>query len=172
MRFIALFVLLAVTVNCYEMEVENDKITLDEFILLLKGMFEGMDIEHDMEEIIKCITHVPDAAHVLIAALEKLIHLDIKNLKEVVELIIQMVGAIKEIINVILPCVSTIDEWKKILEKLSKLDINKILNRLVEKIFDIVAEIKNIKNAILKKDYESLGKSLGYIVYIIFLEEK
>ena len=173
MRIIfAFFILLVATIQCHEnIESENDEMTLDEFMFLIKGMFEGMNVEHSMEEIVKCVTKVPEAVHVLLAALEKITHLDIKNLKEIVELIIQLVGAVREIINTILPCVSTAEEWKKILEKLSKLDINIILNRLIEKIFDIVGQIGKIKDALKKKDYEKLGMCLGVILRLIFLEE-
>ena len=170
MRIIfALFVLLVASAQCFE--TENDEMTIDQFLQMLKGMFEGMQVEHNMEEIIKCVTKVPEAVHVLMAAIEKITHLDIKNLKEIVELIIQLVGAVKEIINTILPCVSTAEEWKKILEKLAKLDINLILNRLIERIFDIVGQIGKIKEALKKNDYQKLGQGLGGILRIIFLDE-
>ena len=166
---IALFICLIASAQCFE--TENDEMTIDEFLLMVKGLFEGMNVEHSMEEIVKCVTRIPDAVHVLLAALEKITHLDIKNLKELVELIIQLVGAVKEIINVILPCASTAEEWKKVLEKLGKIDINIILNRLIDRIFDIVGQIGNIKKALAKKDYEMLGKALGTILRIIFLDE-
>ena len=169
---IILCIILFSTSICFKpAEHQNDEMTLDEFILLIRGLFEGMNIKSEMEEIVKCVNKVPEIANVIMDVIDKLLKLDFKNIKEIVELIIRLMGAVRDVVFIILPCASSTEEWNRIIEKLSKLDIIKIIDKTIEHCFDIMAEVLNIKKAIPKNDFKTIGKSLGRILYFIFLDE-
>ena len=164
------FLLLVASIRCTQTEVAE--IELDEYISLVKGILEGMNVKHDMEKIVKCMDHVPDIVHLIMAAIEKIKHIDFKHIdiKLIVELIVQIVGAVREIIESILPCADTSEEFKKLIEKFSNLDFNKIIQNVMGSIFLIIADLGKIQEAIAKKEFENLGKAIGDILYMIFLK--
>ena len=166
--FLLALVVLAVTAQC-NLRVTSDEIDLDDYIKFVKGLLEGMDVKHDMEKILKCIDNVPEAFHMIIALIEKIKHIDIRNIKEVVEIIVQIVGAVREVIDDILPCVNSIDEIKKIIEKLSHIDFNKIIANFIANLYQITMDVMAAKTALENQDYELFGKKLGHVLYMLFL---
>ena len=162
--------LLVASIECTQVEVGD--ITLDDYIKMVKGMLEGMNVKHDMDKIVKCMDHVPDIVHLIMAAIEKIKHIDFKHIdiKLLVELIVQIVGAVREIIQSILPCADTSEEFKKLIEKFSNLDFNKIIQNVMGNIFLIIADLGKIQEAVNKAQYEDLGKAMGDILFLVFLK--
>jgi len=147
-----------------------DEITVDEYALIVKGLLEGLDVKHEMEKIIKCIDSVPPAVNVIIEIIQKFKNLDIHSIKELVELIVQMVGAVREIIEDVLPCANSVEEFKKLLEKFSNIDFSKVLENLTKNIFEIIGLIGKAKTALESKEYENFGKAIGGVLFDIFLK--
>jgi len=163
------FLLVVGSIRCTQTEGD---ITLDDYIKLVKGVLEGMNVKHDMEKIIKCMDHVPDVVHLIMAAIEKIKSIDFKHIdiRLLVEIIVQIVGAVREIIQSILPCADSSEEFKKLIEKFSNLDFNKIIQNVMGSIFQIIADLGKIQEAIAKNQYEDIGKAIGDILYLAFLK--
>ena len=147
------------------------EITVDDYILIVKGLLEGLNVKADMNKIIQCIDHVPAAVHVLIDAINRIKDMNIHNIKEMVEAIIQIIGALREIVDDILPCAESSEEIKKLIEKFTHIDFNKIFENLMMKLIKIVPEIMDAKKAIDDKRWEDFGKKVGKAIYILLLED-
>ena len=162
--------LLVASIECSQLEVRE--ITVEDYIKMVKGMLEGMNVKHDMDKIVKCMDHVPEVVHLIIAAIEKIKNIDIKHLdiRLIVELIVQIVGAVREIIQSILPCAETSEEFKKLIEKFSHLDFNKIIQNVMGNIFLIIADLGKLQEALQKAQYEDLGKAIGDVLFLVFLK--
>ena len=149
----------------------RDGITVEDYILMVKGLLEGLNIKQDMNKIIQCIDHVPAAVHVLIEAIKKIKNLDIHNILQIVEAIIQTIGALREIVDDILPCAESSEELKKLIDKFTHIDFDKIFQQLLMKLIKIVPEIMDAKKAIDEKRWEDFGKKVGKSIYILLLED-
>jgi hypothetical protein len=162
--------LLVASIECTQVEV--GEITMDDYIKMVKGLLEGMNVKHDMDKIVKCMDHVPDIVHLVMATIEKIKHIDFKNIeiKLIVELIVQIVGAVREIIQSILPCADSSEEFKKLIEKFSSLTFDQIMKNVMGNIFLIIADLGKIQEAVNKAQYEDLGKAIGDILFLIFLK--
>ena len=146
-------------------------IEIDDYIKMVKGILEGLSVKEEMKKIIDCIDHVPAAVHVLIEAIQKIKDLNIHNIKELVEAIIQVIGAVREIVDDILPCAESSEEIKKLIDKFTHIDFDKIFANLMMKLVKMVPEIMEAKKAIDDKRWEDFGKRVGKCIYILLLED-
>jgi hypothetical protein len=170
MKVILFFAFLVAIVSANELRVAQN-VTVDDYILMVKGLLEGLNVKEDMNKIIKCIDQVPTAVHVLIDAIKKIKEIKIHNIKEVVEAIIQIIGALREIVDDILPCAESSEEFKKLIEKFSNIDFNKIFQNLMMKLIKMVPEIMDAKKCLDELKWELFGKHVGKAIYILLLED-
>jgi flagellin-specific chaperone FliS len=170
MKVILFFAFLVAIVSANELRAVQN-VTVDDYILMVKGLLEGLNVKEDMNKIIKCIDQVPAAVHVLIEAIKKMKDMHIKNIKEIVEAIIQIIGALREIVDDILPCAESSEEIKKLIEKFSNIDFNKLIANLMMKLIKMVPEIMDAKKCIDEMKWEPFGKHVGKAIYILLFED-
>jgi len=147
-------------------------LTLEEYIQLVRGLLKGMNVNHDVEEILKCINKVPDIIQQINEALETLKHLDIKHIKELVDAVMKIIDAVKKIMDSIKDCAGSVQDIKVIIEKLSHLNLQKIMDRITSDFLRIIVDIMNAKNAWENKEYERFGDAVGSVIYRILLDPK
>jgi len=142
---------------------------LEDYIKLIKGLLKGLNVDHDVDKILKCVDKVPDVMDEIAKAIEIIKNLDINNINEIVISAIRIFMSVKKAFEDISICADTVSDIKVIIEKLSNLDIEKIVERVSKDMFRFVFEILAAENAWEQKDYESFGDHIGAIIYCIFL---
>lgn len=145
-------------------------LTLEEFIKLLKGLLTGLNVQNDVEKILKCVEKVPDAVEKILLAIQQLKKIEITNILEVVEAIKSLINAVKEVLKELGVCAESVKEIKELIEKLSKIDLTKIIGQITKHVFEIIAAVMDAKKAWEKEDFETFGLKVGEILFMILIK--
>ena len=145
---------------------------LQEYIKIVKGLLTGLNISHDIDNVLKCINTVPDVVAQLAQIIETLKNIDIYHIKELVEAMMKIFNDIKDMLEQLAVCAETVPELKEIVEKLSKLTLEKIVEKVNKDTFSIMLNLMSAKAAWEIKQYERFGKYMGNIIYKILLDFK
>lgn len=157
--FILLFVLLC---HGYHPTGRN---TIDA-LEFLKGFLEGLNEKGDIHKLIKCLKNIDIIAEKIAHALELIMTGDIQEMLEGIRLLIEDV---QEYINTIRPCAEGFDQIKKLLQHLQKVDMRKLLNKIMQNIDSYVRIITQFIEAFRKQEFKLAGKYLGQFLHKLFL---
>ncbi len=152
--------------------VSNEGMTLDEYVKLVKGLLKGLNVNNDVEKVLKCVEKVPDVVAIIEMALETIKKFDIKNIGEIVQAFVKIFDAVKKLLSDLSVCAETVTELKAIIEKLSNLDVKKILTYVMGNFMQLIADVVGAKSAWEAKDFEAFGTHIGNIVYRVLLAPK
>ncbi len=177
MRVLSILVIcavLAATARCeihVESGVSDVNITVEDYVNIVKGLLEGLCVKQDIKKVIECIDHVPAAVNVIINIMQKLKKIDFTKIREIVNMIIQVIGALKDVVEDIAPCMNGIEEFQKLIEKMSNISFTKILTNLAANVIYIIADVMSANKALTDGKYEDFGKSLGHMLYLILFND-
>ena len=150
----------------------DQPLSLEEFIALVRGLLKSMNVHGDVDKILKCITKVPDVVKAIVAVVNALKDFDIRKLNEFVQLLMKLIEDVKKIFVDLDACVQSVDDLKKIIEKLSHLDLDTIISRIGANFAQIFLSLVSAKEAWEKREFESFGGALGTIITRILLDPK
>jgi hypothetical protein len=145
-------------------------LTLEEYIKLLKGLLTGLNVNADLEKVLKCVDKVPDAVERIVLVIQLLKKIDITNIEEVIDAIKNLITAVKEVLKELGVCAESVAEIKELIEKLSKIDLTKIIKQITKHVFEIIAAIMDAKKAWELEDYEKFGLKVGEVLYMILIK--
>jgi len=143
--------------------------SLQDYIKLVQGLLKGMNVKNDVEKIIKCIANVPDIVNQIGTVIEMLKNIDLEHIKEIVDAIMKIFAIVKDVMVDLSTCAETVSELKVIVEKLSKLNLEKIMERVTQQMFRIVYDVMGTKDAWERKLYDKAGEYLGDVIYRLLL---
>lgn len=144
----------------------------NDYLKIVKGFLIGLNINKDLDNVLKCIEEVPESFNALIALMKKIKDWDFKDIEDVIDTLHQAFEKIKELLKSFEHCAESIPEFKALLEKLLDLDITKVLERLKENIFEIVESFIEANEAFENKEFEKFGTILGTVVFKLLLDPK
>lgn len=145
-------------------------LNLEDYIKLLKGLLKGMNVNKDVEKIIKCADKVPDALLEILAAIEEIKRFDINHINEFILSVLKLITSIKNILKELGVCGESIEEIKAIIEKLSNIDIGIVIEKITQNFFGIIINIKEAIDAWTDAEYETFGLKIGEVIFIILLK--
>lgn len=146
-----------------------DFISLEDYVKLVKGLLKGLNVNKDVEKILKCVEKVPDAIEEIVKIISSIKQFDIAHIKEIVEAFIKLFGAVKSALTELSVCAESVTEIKEIIAKLSKLDGQKILQHIMGNMMSIIQTVMAAKSAWEEKDFETFGNKVGSIIYLVLL---
>jgi hypothetical protein len=150
----------------------DSPLSLDEFISLARGLLHSLNVHGDVEQILKCITKVPEIVKAISAVIEVLKKFDIQKLNELVQVLIKLFDDVKKIIADLAACAQSVEDLKTIVEKLSNLDFITIVTRISSNFALILSFLMTIQQTWEKRAFEKFGEALGNIIYRILLDPK
>ena len=145
-------------------------LTLEEYISLLKGLLAGLNVQIDIEKILKCVDKVPESVDKILLALQELKRIDIAHIMDVVEAVKHLISAVKEVLKELGVCAESVIEIKVIIEKFSNIDLTKIMGRITKYFLEIIAAVMEAKNAWDMEEFEKFGQKVGEVLFILLLK--
>lgn len=158
MKYFVIFCLIAATLA--EPMPENGMLDF------LEGFFAGIHETGKIEDIKECIKEAEHIFEDIKKAIELIKTLKIQNVIEGVTLLIK---AIKELGEMLKPCIDKLVQLKKLIEKLKHLDIKKIAMKIITHPGQVIAFVHSAINCFAKKDFKCAGKAIGDLLYLLVL---
>ena len=149
----------------------TDEMNVIDIELLAQGFVEGINQGHNIDNVEKCTKDIPIIVEGVKAALEQLKNIDWKDLEKVVETILAVTDAFRKIVESLKPCSKVPAEIGVFIKKLSEIDVNKLLNKILGNIMQLIHDITQAINKITVNDFEGCGKDLGDMIYKLVLVE-
>lgn len=144
-----------------------------DFIVLIEGFFEGAIGGKLIEDFTKCLESLDTVYHLVLSAIEKFRHIDIKNIRKLIEGLVELFRAMEKVLNATIPCSSTPELFQKMIHKIANTTITVILERFTKNSPTIIVTIVGMSSQILNKEWRALGRSIGSIMKIlIFVDIK
>jgi tetratricopeptide (TPR) repeat protein len=156
-----LFFVLAFTA-CFA-EVDEDSPVIDFFTGFLKGIGEGKGIE----DLKKCLKEAEAIFQKIKEAIELI---KTKNPIKVLEGVKKLIDALKQLTEMIKPCMEGYEQIKKLIEKLKKIDPKKIVAKILANIATVIKLITEAASCYAAKKYECFGENLGKLIKLLILD--
>ena len=145
-------------------------LTLEEYLKLLTGLLKGLNVQKEVEKILKCVENVPEAVERIQLAILEMKKIDIMHISTVVEAFKGLINAVKDALKELGVCTQTVPEIKELIQKLSDVDVNKIMTQITKHIWEIIGEVFEAKKAWEKLDYEQFGLRVGNVLYLVLIK--
>eukprot|EP00829_Urostomides_striatus_P017403 TRINITY_DN5_c0_g1_i6.p1 TRINITY_DN5_c0_g1~~TRINITY_DN5_c0_g1_i6.p1 ORF type:complete len:649 (-),score=257.56 TRINITY_DN5_c0_g1_i6:28-1974(-) len=136
------------------------------FVDFVKGFLEGIKETTDPEKLLKCAHTGEELIKKIVEAL-KLIKTMIPT--KVLEGVKLLIAALTELFHMLKPCTEGYEQLKKLITALSHVSIPKVVAKILAHPGEFVKHITDIIEAIVKKDHLKAGKSLGELLFQLFL---
>jgi len=140
----------------------------DDPLEFLKGFLEGLNEKGNVNKLVKCLKDIDSTAKRITYALELIITKDPQEMREGIKLLVE---AVLEYVNTIKPCAEEFDQIKKLLQKLQKVDIGRILTKILQSFDQYTRIINQCIGAFRKKEFKLAGKYLGQLLNKLFLAD-
>ena len=147
-------------------------ISFNDYLKIIKGFFTGMNIKHEVDEILKCIEKIPNAFTVLIRIINELKNINLNDIKVLIETIMKIYSQVKEILVSLTPCAETAPEFKSILDKLLSLGFGQVIKIVTKNFLMIYNTFLDAEKLFVEGKYEEFGKVIGNLIYQLFLTPK
>lgn len=132
----------------------------------LEGFLDGLNERGDINQLIKCLRDIDIIAEKIAHALELIMFGDVQ---EKLEGLKRLIEGVQEYINTLKPCSQGFDQLKKLFNNLQKIDLMKILRKIMQNL-DMYGElITRFVEAFRKQEYKLAGKYLGQFLLKLFL---
>eukprot|EP00826_Nyctotherus_ovalis_P034433 TRINITY_DN2873_c0_g1_i5.p1 TRINITY_DN2873_c0_g1~~TRINITY_DN2873_c0_g1_i5.p1 ORF type:complete len:340 (-),score=121.94 TRINITY_DN2873_c0_g1_i5:107-1126(-) len=153
-------------------EVSYPKMELDDVLDLIDGFFSGLNTNGDFNNLAKCAKQLPiivDAVKDLIAKFKDLNKLD---LQEFVKAALAVINAARSLVNVVLPCKGTYEDFKMLIKMVQETDFKKRFELLWEAEFhNLLHYLSKGMQELKEGQFYDGGESLGKLVYILLLKK-
>jgi len=133
------------------------------------GLLEGLRIGVDVNNLVNCVNNITPLINNVKDAISKLEHIDFKHMDTIIEGLQELVASVVQILNDLKPCIASPQDIEKLIEAFSIIGWAKIPARVLTHISEIVSDVSEIKNGFGGNDYETAGKGVGDLLYVIFL---
>ncbi len=144
---------------------------LNHVIDVVKGIFTELNQKGDVTHICDCMEQVP----VLVQKVEDFItglkNINWKDMEEVFNMFISFFDAMKEVFVSLKPCVKIPADFGVLFEKIAKIDLDKLLQRIMLHSFEIFALITDALKDLNEQNYYKFGSGIGKIMYMFLLAE-
>ena len=172
----ALFILLAIVgAVCasqnLRVELASDAPAVNPLFDFVQGFLEGINVKGDINKIMECVKGGEGIIEKVIQALNFLIHVDIKHMEDIIKGIMMLVEAVQEIYKIIAPCANTVEEIKKLIERIISLNIMKIVWRLIANAGQFIHDIQDAVNSFAQKDFHKAGVDVGDILFRLIIAD-
>ena len=138
----------------------------DNMIEFLKGFLEGINESGDINNLIKCLKTGDDFLRKVKEAVELIKKMDPINVLKGVQ---ELLGAVKELIEALKPCMDGFEELKKLMNALTHFDIRKIVQKIIGHASEFLMDITGAIECFSKGNYRCAGKFVGDILRRLFL---
>jgi uncharacterized protein YjgD (DUF1641 family) len=135
----------------------------------LKGFLEGINETGDFEKLLACIKGGEEIIKKIIEAIKLIKTLNPIKVMEGVKMLIE---AVKQLLDLLKPCMEGFDQLKKLLEAITHASIPAIVKRILAHPAEFIQYITQAIEGFAKKDYHAAGKAVGNLLRIMFLTAK
>ncbi len=140
--------------------------TEDKLIALVRGLLEGINEHGDINKLMACLKGGEDIFDKIKQALEYFKKKDINNVTKGLEILFD---AMRELLNMLRPCMDGFDQLKRLLDALMHPDIKKIVMRIITHPGEFFVDAAKALVCFLSADFHCVGKSIGDMLRFIFL---
>ena len=174
-----IFAILLTLSFCYEEEVQTTpevKMDFDDLLDVLRGIFESWEVnKEEVEKLLLCVSDMKDIEHEIEIIMEELKKIDIFDILKLVEIIGKLFAAFQRIFKFIQPCLDSVEEIKKLVEKVFRYDLFEFVKRLFMHLKNdgkiLYEHVKSMLKYFKEGDYNKFGYHFGEILEILFLKD-
>ncbi len=150
--------------------VEMEIVTEDQAAALdfLKAFLEAINEKGDVNELLKCVSNLETIFKKIMEALP---YFKTKNPLQIIRGLTILFEAVTSLLKAIEPCAGSFTQLKKLMEQLKNLNLQKIMGRILMNFAVYFADIQNCIKGFKEKDYALAGKSLGDLLFRLFLAD-
>ena len=156
-------------VNPDFLDVSDVQLQDNTFVEFLKGFLEGINEKGDINKLVQCIKGGEDIIKKIMAALDILKKINLENL---IKGITMLLDAMKQLMDMMKPCMEGFEQLKKLVNAIAHVDIKKIALRILTHPTEFLAAVMKGIECFGKKDYHCLGKAVGDLMRIMFLSRR
>jgi predicted transcriptional regulator len=150
-------------------------IEFDDFVQMVKGFLSGINQGHAFDDVEKCIMAAPHVWGLVKEAIEEIKLIDwnnvMKDLNKLVEAMMKLIDAFKQILEAVKPCSKVPDEIESIIKKIINMDAQKLLEKILHNVFQIINDLTEAIKNFTEKKYFEFGSDFGDLLYRLILKE-
>ena len=139
----------------------RDTISWNDFDLFIEGFMEGMNMYENFTNIRQCAQGVPKIVNETIEVISCI------RSGEIVKLAGYITRLFMDLMQYGRPCANAVSDLGKILRKLWEVGIQKIVDRFMANIFEMVAGLANSVLHLVKGKFKAAGVDLGGLAFIL-----
>jgi len=170
-RMKGLLVLLAIVAVC----VADTRISFApqgdgvDFVAFIKGFLEGINEKGDINKLLQCIKGGEEIVQKIITAINYLKNMNFENIIKGLTLLFE---AIKQLLEMLKPCMEGFDQLKKLLNAIAHVDIKKIALKILTHPTEFLKDITKAIECFGKGDLFCAGKCIGDLLRMMFLSAR
>jgi len=149
--------------------------SFDDFVQMVKGFLTGINQAHNFDDIEKCLVAFPEVWVLVKQAVDdiKKIKWDevLKDLTKLIEPLLKLIEAFKEVLHSIKPCSKVPEEINAIIKKISEIDAEKLLEKILHNVFQIINDLTEAIKNLTEGKFFQFGNDIGDILYRLILQE-
>lgn len=135
-------------------------------VAFIKGFLEGINEKGDINELLKCVKNLEQIVNKIIESIQYIKKMDFMNLIKGITMLIESVG---ELLNILKPCSSGFEQIKKLISAIGKIDIVKIVFKILHDPGPFVQDVVGAIDAFKNQQFQVAGKCIGDLLYRLFL---
>lgn len=140
-----------------------------DFINIVEGYFSVLVNKKAYDDIDRCLRAFPEIYAEFVRAIEKIKQFDIKDLRKVVEGLMELFNAIIHLLNTTKTCSTMPEVFEEMIEKFLNTSVEEVGKRVMKYLGPLFLTIGSIVTAISQKDFRTVGTGIGKIVsYLIY----
>eukprot|EP01022_Parablepharisma_sp_SALTPOND_P014113 TRINITY_DN1899_c0_g1_i1.p2 TRINITY_DN1899_c0_g1~~TRINITY_DN1899_c0_g1_i1.p2 ORF type:complete len:523 (-),score=82.97 TRINITY_DN1899_c0_g1_i1:4803-6371(-) len=143
--------------------------TADKLVELVRGLLAGINEKGDINKLMSCIKGGEDIFAKIKSALEHFKKKDIKHLTKGLEILFD---AMRELLNMLKPCMDGFNQLKRLLNALANPNIKKIALRILTHPGEFFVDAAKALTCFLSGNFYCVGKSIGDMLRFIFLSRE
>lgn len=151
---------------------EQAGMSIEEAVALVEGILDGMNVNHEVEHIKECIALVPDIIKKIKDLIEEFKKIDWKDIEKVFEIIANLFDTLKTLFLTIKPCFKIYSDIEGVIKKLSTINWDDLLKKILANIFPIFTGIVDILKKFEKKQYKAAGEGIGKLIWMLLLDHE
>ena len=132
------------------------------------GFLIGIKEQKSVDDLLKCMKNADQIIDKIKQALKKILSFKIDEMIKGFQMLFE---ALLELEMMLRPCLEGFDQFKKLMEAISKINIMKIIMKIIADPIPYIRDFTDIIASIESGDYKTAGQDLGDILYRLFLVE-
>ena len=156
--------------NCPEPVLE---IVVSEVFGIIKGFFGGKGLNKDgkMPNLDNCASEFAQVESKIEEIITIIKTITSKDLEEIIKAIKTIIETLKEITNSLIPCSKVGTDVTYFINIVKAIDFNKLLNKLLLNIVDLIHDITHAVKLLKEGKYEDFGGNIGSLIHTILLKQ-